>query len=281
MAGQPVIVGLIGAGNMATALADGWSMAESGPDELVVSDADEARAKALAERVGATRAGSNVEVAESADVLVLAVKPGALEPVARDVRVAVAERRLPVASILGATSIAALETALGPGTPVLRLMPNLAAGARAGTFLYAAGPSLDERTERSLLDLFGLLGELVAVDEHLMDAGTAISGCGPALFALVVESLVDGGVREGLSAEQASELAISTMAGTAELLRRRGGDPVTLRRQVTSPGGITAAAVAALEAHSVRAAFGDAVRSAVVKGRAMQPAAASAEGEGE
>jgi pyrroline-5-carboxylate reductase len=176
---------------------------------------------------------------------------------------------LPVASILGATSLASLGAALGAGTPILRLMPNVAAGARAGTFLYAAGPALDERTERSLLDLFGLLGELVAVDEQLIDAGTAISGCGPAFFALVVEALVDGGVREGLTASQASDLAISTMAGTAELLRRRP-DPVGLRRQVTSPGGTTAAGLAALEAGGVRAAFADAVEAVVARAREMQ-----------
>ena len=96
--------------------------------------------------------------------------------------------------------------------------------------------ALDERTERSLLDLFGLLGELVPVEERLMDAATAISGCGPAFFALVAESLVDAGVKEGLDARQAARLAMTTMGGTAELMRRRDGDAVGLRRAVTSPG---------------------------------------------
>src|SRR5437588_3697673 len=109
-----VIVGLIGAGNMAGALARGWAAAAAGPDELLVSDADSERSRLLAEEVSGRVAASNRKVAEDADVLVLAMKPGALAPVAEDVRVPVADRHVPVVSILGATSISALEQALGP-----------------------------------------------------------------------------------------------------------------------------------------------------------------------
>lgn len=263
-----MIVGLIGAGNMATALARGWTGSEAGPDGLVVSDVDADRARLLAEKVGGRPLDSNRELAERADVIVLAMKPDALYPVAEEARVPVTERHLPVVSILGATSTARIEEAFGPGTPVLRFMPNVAAEVRRGTFCYSAGKSLDSGTERSLLDLFGLLGELVPVEERLMDAATAISGCGPAFMALVVEALVDGGVKQGLTATQATHLAVSTMAGSAELLAHR--DPVSLRRQVTSPGGVTAAGVAALERHGVRAAFGAAVDAATERGQAAQ-----------
>jgi pyrroline-5-carboxylate reductase len=265
-----MIVGIIGAGNMASALAEGWAMADAGPDSLVLSDVDAERARSVAERMGGTRASSNRELAESVDVVVLAVKPDVLDAVASDIRVVVAERKVPVASILAATSIVTLEQALGPGTPILRLMPNVAAAVRTGTFCHVSSASLDERTERSLLDLFGLLGEMVAVDEPLMDAATAISGCGPAFFALVIEALIDAGVREGLSPDQAAQLAISTMAGTAALLGRRGGDPVGLRRRVTSPGGTTAAGVAVLEEHGVRAAFDAAVEAVVRRAQEMR-----------
>jgi pyrroline-5-carboxylate reductase len=263
-----VIVGLVGAGNMAAALALGWAAAESGPDRVVVSDVDSERARSLADRSGAGVAASNRELAESTDVLVLATKPAALGAVAEETRVTVTERRMPVVSILGATPIRAIEDAYGAGTPVLRFMPNVAAEVRAGTFCHAAGSSLDSRTERSLLDLFGLLGELVPVEERLMDAATAISGCGPAFFALVVESLTDAGVKEGLDARQAARLALSTMAGTAELLRQR--DALSLRRAVTSPGGVTAAGVARLEQYRVRAAFGAAVEAVVEKASAAK-----------
>jgi pyrroline-5-carboxylate reductase len=254
---------------MASALADGWALADAGPDTLMFSDVDADRARVVAERVGGQRAGSNRELAENVDVVVLAVKPDALEPVSQDIRVTVSERKLPVASILAATSIGTLEQLLGPGTPILRLMPNVAAGARAGTFCYASNASLDEQTKRSLLDLFGLLGDVVPVKEPLFDAATALSGCGPAFFALVIEALTDAGVREGLTHEQATELATSAMAGTAELLRHGGGEAVVLRRKVTSPGGATAAGVAALEDHGLRAAIAAAVEAVVLRAREM------------
>jgi pyrroline-5-carboxylate reductase len=263
-----VIVGLVGAGNMATALARGWSSSQAGPDTLVFADADQDRAKLLAEQVDGKKADSNGALADTAHVIVLAMKPAALDQVAEEIRATVADRRLPVVSILGATSIARIEEAFGPGTAVLRFMPNVAAEVQRGTFCYAPGVALDSRTERDLLDLFGLLGELVPVEERLMDAATAISGCGPAFFALVVEALVDAGVREGLTAQQAAQLAVTTMGGSAELMRHRGGDAVSTRRQVTSPGGVTAAGVAALEEHGIRAAFAAAVEAVVAKASA-------------
>jgi pyrroline-5-carboxylate reductase len=265
-----LIVGLIGAGNMATALARGWASTEAGPDTLVVSDADPERARLLSERVDAREARSNRDLVERADVVVLAMKPGALQAVAEETRVVVAERQLPIVSILGATAIARVEQAFGAGTPVLRFMPNVAAEVRRATFCHAAGASLDARVEQSLLDLFGLLGELVPVEERLMDAATAISGSGPAFMALVVEALTDAGVKQGLGAPQATELAVTTMAGTAALLEHK--DAVSLRRQVTSPGGVTAAGLAALEQRGLRAAFGAAVDAVVDRARASQSA---------
>jgi pyrroline-5-carboxylate reductase len=263
-----VIVGLIGAGNMARALARGWAAAEAGPDELMLSDVDVERSKEAADEVGGKPA-SNVELAESADLLVLAMKPASLAAVAEDVRVAVSERRLPVVSILGATTISRVAQAFGPDTPIVRFMPNVAAEVRGGTFCYVRGERVDDGLERDILDLFGLLGEIIPVDERLMEAATAISGCGPAFLALVVEAFVDAGVRQGLTAAQAADLAIETMAGTAELLRRRG-DPQSVRRAVTSPGGVTAAGLAALEEHGLRSAVGAAVEAVVAKAQEAQ-----------
>jgi pyrroline-5-carboxylate reductase len=269
-----VIVGLIGAGNMAGALARGWVAAAAGPDETLFSDADQERARLLAEEVAGRAVSSNRKLAESSDVIVLAMKPAALAAVAEDVRVPVAERHVPVVSILGATPISAIEQELGPGAAILRFMPNVAAAVRQGTFCYASGPALDDRTERDLLDLFGLLGELVPVEERLMDAATAISGCGPAFAALVVEALTDAGVEQGLTAAQASRLAVSALGGSAALLAARRDDAPFVRRQVTSPGGVTAAGLAALERAGLRAAFADAVDAVVTKAKAASDEAA-------
>jgi pyrroline-5-carboxylate reductase len=265
-------VGLIGAGNMARALAKGWSAADAGPDELLLSDIDEERARATADEVGG-RAVSSRELVDEADLIVLCTKPGSLAAVAEEVRVTVSDRRLPVVSILGATSTRRVEEAFGEGTPVLRFMPNVAAELRVGAFCYSPGGDLDPGVERDVLDLIGLLGEVVRVEESLMDAATAISGCGPAFFALVVEALVDAGIREGLNAKQATELAVQTMAGTAALLRSSGGDTVTLKRIVASPGGTTAAGLAALEDRGLRSAFSAAMDAVVRRAREAQAGA--------
>jgi pyrroline-5-carboxylate reductase len=265
-----VIVGLIGVGNMGLALARGWSAAEAGPDDLLISDLDAARAKAAAEELGAKPA-SSPELAETADLVVLAMKPAGLTPVAEQIRVTVSDREIPVASILGATTIARVEQAFGLGTTILRFMPNVAAEVRRGTFCYAGGPGLDPNVERDVLDLFGLLGEVFPVDEKLFDAATAISGCGPAFFALTIEALVDAGVKEGLTAAQAGDLALSTMAGTAELLHMHAGDTVSLKRAVASPGGVTAAGLAALEQQGLRAAIAAAVEAVVKRATELQP----------
>jgi pyrroline-5-carboxylate reductase len=255
---------------MGLALARGWSAAEAGPDDLLISDLDTARAKAAAAELGA-KAVSSAELAETADLVVLAMKPAGLTGVAEEIRVAVSDRNIPIASILGATTIAAIEQAFGSGTTILRFMPNVAAEVRQGTFCYTGGPGLDSNLERDVLDLFGLLGEVISVDERLFDAATAISGCGPAFFALMIEALVDAGVREGLTASQATELALATMAGTAELLRTHSGDTVSLKRAVASPGGVTAAGLASLEQHGLRAAIAAAVEAVVERARALQP----------
>ncbi len=258
-----MIVGLIGAGNMGGALVRGWDTAMAGPDTVLIADADQQRARDLAKGTGGKCAKSNRELAEDADVVLLAVKPVALHPVAEEIRVQVSDRRIPVVSILAATPIELIEQAFGPGTPILRFMPNVNAEVRAATLIYASNDSLDQRIERTLLDLFGLLGDLVPIEEPLFDAATAISGCGPAFFSLVVEAMVDAGVKQGLAVRQATELATTTMAGTAALLTRREGNTVALRRQVTSPGGTTAAGLAALEHHHLRAAFAAAADAVV------------------
>jgi pyrroline-5-carboxylate reductase len=265
-----VIVGLIGVGNMGMALARGWSAAEAGPDEFLLSDLDTSRARAAAEEIGA-KAVSSRELAEGADLVVLSMKPAGLTAVGEEIRVTVSDRNTPVASILGATSVAQIEQAFGPGTPIMRFMPNVAAEVRLGTFCYAGASGVDPTLERDLLDLFGLLGEVVRIDERLFDAATAISGCGPAFFALAVESLVDAGVKQGLSASQAGQLALSTMAGTAELLRHHSGDTVSLKRAVASPGGVTAAGLAALEEYGFRAALAGAVDAVVERATELQP----------
>src|SRR4051794_13497189 len=245
-------IGLIGAGNMATALARGWG------EPVLVSDVDHGRAQILAEQVGGEAPGSNAYVADKADAVVLCHKPAQLNEVAEDIR----ERAKVVVSILGGTALADIEAAY-PGLPVYRFMPNIPAEVGHGVFCYAPGTHATDGPEQDVLDMFGRIGTVMKIPESQIDSATALMGCGPAFFALAVEALVDAGVRHGIAADDAGRMAVETMAGTAAVLREHGDDTAGLRKRVTSPGGSTARGLAALERGGVRAAFSDAVDAVV------------------
>jgi pyrroline-5-carboxylate reductase len=245
-------IGLIGAGNMASALARGWG------EPVLVSDADHARAQALADELGGEAPGSNAYVADVADAVLLCHKPAQLGEVADEI----GGRAKAVVSILGGVPVADVETAY-PGLPVYRFMPNIPAETGQGVFAYAPGSRASEGPERAIVDKFAQIGAVVPTPEPLIDAAMAVMSCSPAFFALVVEALVDAGVRQGLQPADAGRMATEAMAGTAAVLRDGGFDTLALRRRVTSPGGSTARGLAALERGGVRAAFSDAVDAVV------------------
>jgi pyrroline-5-carboxylate reductase len=246
-------VGLIGAGNMARALARGWD------EPMLVSDSGSGRAEALAAELGG-EALSSAEVAQRADLVVLCHKPVQLRDVAREV----AGRARAVASILAATDSGTLREAY-PGTPVFRLTPNTPVEVRRGITVYATpNGAAGSELEADVLALFGRLGAVVKLPERLMDAAGAVVGVGPAYQALLVEAQVDAAVRHGIDSRTASELVVGTVAGSAALLEARGYDTLTVRREVASPGGTTARGLEALERCGIRSAFQsaiDAVRS--------------------
>jgi pyrroline-5-carboxylate reductase len=242
-------IGLIGAGNMARAMARGWG------EPILCSDGGSGRAVELAAEVGGEALSSNREVAERADVVVLCHKPAQLRLVAREI----AETARCVVSVLGGTPVQHVQTAY-PHTPVFAVIPNTPVEVRRGVIVYAERPAshmvpVDPELEARVLELFGRLGTVVRVSEKQFDAATTISSVGPAYQALLVEAQVDAAVRHGVPARLASELMIETMTGTAALLEQRAYDTLAVRREVTSPGGSTARGLEALERHGVRSAF--------------------------
>jgi pyrroline-5-carboxylate reductase len=241
-------VGLIGAGNMARALARGWG------EPVLASDGGSGRAQALVDELGGEALASNAEVAERADVVVLACKPYQLEAVAADI----AGKAQRVVSVLGATPLERLRAAL-PGATVVRTMPNTPVEVGRGVIVVAEESDEDAEV-RELLDR---LGEVVVVGEALMDVATGASGVAPAYVALVAEAMIDAAVKHGLTQEVAAKLVVSTLEGSAALLAQRGGDTLAVRREVTSPGGSTARGLAALERGGLRAAFLDALDAVV------------------
>jgi pyrroline-5-carboxylate reductase len=250
-------VGLIGAGNMARAIARGWG------DPVLCSDGGSGRARALAEEVGGQALKSNAEVAERADLVVLCHKPAQLATVAREIR----DRVKAVASVVGATPLAALQGEY-PNVPLFRLTPNTAVEVRRGVICYLAAPNVAPELEEEVRALFGRLGTVVPIEDGMMEAATAVSAVGPAYHALLAEAQVDAAIRHGLGAPLASRLVAETMAGTAALLANRDYDTLAVRREVTSPGGVTARGLAALERGGIRTAFQDAIDAVIGWSRA-------------
>jgi pyrroline-5-carboxylate reductase len=241
-------LGFIGAGNMASALARGIG------EPVLVTDLVPGKAEALVEAVGGEVLETPAYVADAADAVVLAHKPGQLVEVAEQIR----DRTRTVVSILGAVPTTKIEEAY-PQADVHRFLPNIPVELGQGVLVYAAR---EENPE--LVELFGRAGRVIRLPkEELVEPAMALMSCGPAFMALVAEALVDAGVLHGLTPEDATAMVIETMAGSAAVLRETDGDTRGLRRRVTSPGGSTAQGLAALEQGGVRAAFEDAVTSVV------------------
>jgi pyrroline-5-carboxylate reductase len=234
---------------MAAAMARGWAGEFEG---MLFSDSGSGRAVELARELGG-EAVSNREIADRADLLVLAVKPAKLDEVAADLREARA-----VISLLGATALERVSTAF-PGAEVLRVMPNVGVEVRKGVLCIAGIASGEARTK------LALLGHVVEIPDEDFDAATAVMGCAPAYLALAVEAIADAGAADGLDEELARELVVETATGTAELLRIRPPDEV--RKAVASPGGSTEAGLEALEEEGAREAFGAAVRASLERMR--------------
>lgn len=238
-------IGLIGAGNMARALARGWG------EPVLATDGGSGRAAALVAELGGEALTSNAQLAEQADLVVLACKPYQLDAVAEEARAA---KR--VLSVLGGTDAARLRAAF-PGSEVYVTMPNTPVEVRRGVTIVAAETPLPA----DVRELLERVGTVVVLPESLMGTAAATTGVAPAYVALVAEAMVDAAVKHGLKADLAAELVIEVLAGSAELLRDRKGDTLGMRREVTSPGGSTARGLAALEHAGIRTAFLDAMEA--------------------
>jgi pyrroline-5-carboxylate reductase len=244
-------VGFIGAGNMARALARGWG------DPVLCTDSGSGRARQLADELGGEALSSNRELAERADLVILAHKPAQLAEVAWEA----AGSAKAVVSLLARTSQADVRSAY-PGVPVFRIEPNTAVQLRRGVLAFAEPDAqADEALRERVRELFARVGTVVDVPERLMTVAGACSGVGPAYWALLVEAQVDAAVKAGMPAAMAATLVTETMAGAAELLRDR--DTLAVRREVASPGGTTARGLAALERGGVRSAFAAAMDDVV------------------
>jgi pyrroline-5-carboxylate reductase len=256
--------GKIGESLLAGLLSSGWRT----PDEIVVTGRRAERVDELVARHGVRGTLSNAEAVHGADVIVIAVKPQDFDILLGEIGPVVSEGQT-VLSVAAAIPTASIEARLPSGVPVVRSMPNAPSTVHEGIAGICAGAHADEEHLALAEDVLRHLGAVVRVPERYMDAVTAVSGSGPAYFALLAEAMIEAGILLGLTRETSTQLVVQTMLGTAKLLRDENMHPVELREMVTSPGGTTIRAIRELEQAGVRAAFLNAIQAAMERSREL------------
>ena len=268
MTSKALNVGLLGCGHIASALAQGWASRGPAFESPVVLWGYDIRPEAsgqLAASTGLKPTSSPEELADHADVLIVAVRP-----IEVPTALAAVEAHLnghPIVSLAAGVSIASLLGRLPDGAMVGRAIPNVAVERGCGLVVWADG-TLGERAA-GLRALFAPLGTVIDVAEHLFEEATVVAACGPGFAALFIEAFEEAGVAVGLDWQTSSELALGAVAGTVELVRH-SGDTGAVRRAVSTPGGMTIAGIEQLELARLRPALMAAVRAAVDRGRAKK-----------
>ena len=267
-------IGIIGAGAMGGALCRGLIHANAAPaNRILVSDPHTEHVQNLQKSLNIKVAESNVQVAKYTDIILLCVKPYNVAPVLDEISESLhrdAGKPLPLLiSIAAGVTLAKLESHLQEPIPVVRAMPNTPAQVGKGACAYSRGTHTDAAHLEWAEIIFKSVGTALEVPETLMDAVTGLSGSGPAYVYLMIESLIDGGVKAGLPRDVAHQLASQTVLGAAQMVIETGMHPAQLRDMVTTPAGTTIAAIAALEQSGLRAALIDAVERATNRSREL------------
>ena len=255
-------MGFIGVGNMGGALAQAAAKRLAG-EELLLANRTAAKAEALAARLGC-KSGDNEAVASSCRYVMLAVKPQKLREALAPLTAPLAARQddFVLVTMAAGVSIARLRELAGGAYPVIRIMPNTPCAIGQGTVLCCRSDNVSDAAYARFKEIMGGAGTLLDLDESLIDAGSAVSGCGPAYVYTFIESMADAAVACGLTRADALSLAASTVAGAAQMVLESGRHPAQLRDSVCSPGGSTIAGVLSLERGGFRAAVADCVRAA-------------------
>lgn len=262
-------IAVLGAGTIGEALISGLLSSEwRTPAEIVATGRREERVAELRERFGIEATLSNRDAIEGAALVVIAVKPQDFDVLFDEIAPVLSTEQT-VLSIAAAIPTKTIENRLAERVPVTRAMPNAPATVHEGIAGLCAGAYADDPHLALAEEALAHLGAVVRVPETYMDAVTAVSGSGPAYFALLSEAMIEAGILLGLGREVSTRLVIQTMLGTAKLLRDEKMHPVELREKVTSPGGTTIRAVRELEQAGVRAAFLNAIQAAMERSQEL------------
>ncbi len=262
-------IAFLGAGNMAEALVAGIVKGKlSKPEFILATDISPARLEILKDRYKIQVGDQNLDAVLWADVIILCVKPQVINDVLAEIQASLSERQL-IISVAAGVSISRIQDIIGPTIPMVRAMPNTPAVIQEGVTALAGCRDLSIEQLSVAQKIFESVGQVVVVDEALMDAVTGLSGSGPAYIYLAIEALIDGGVRVGLPRNIAHVLAVQTVLGAAKMVKETNEHPALLKDRVTSPGGTTIAGVQRLEEGGLRATLIDAVEAATHRSREL------------
>jgi pyrroline-5-carboxylate reductase len=256
-------IGFMGAGRMATALAQGLVQAELLPASAIVASdpSDAARQSFLTVVPGANVSEGNVAAIAATDVIFLAVKPQQIGEALAALKDSIGQDSL-VVSIAAGITLARLSEGLPAGQRIVRVMPNTPCLISKGSSGFSLGKHATAEDGKLVAQLLSAVGVAFEVPEEMLDAVTGLSGSGPAFVYSMIEALTEGGEAAGLPPQLAAELAARTAAGAAEMVLQTGESPATLRERVASPGGTTVAGLAVLAERKFNSAIADAVQAA-------------------
>jgi pyrroline-5-carboxylate reductase len=255
-------IAVLGAGNMGGALIGGIVNRVTPADHVIATTRTPERAAELSAKYGIrATAGGNLEAAAQVDLIVLAVKPGTLPKVVTEIRDALSGEKI-LLSLAASVPISLIEKLAGKRMPIFRAMPNIPVVVEEGATAVAANSACTPEQRKIIEDIFRSVGVMVFVEEEMMHAVTALSGSGPAYIYMVIEAMIAGGLKMGLSREISTRLAEQTVLGAAKLVRETGLHPAVLRDQVITPGGVTISAIHELERHGLRSMLISAIETA-------------------
>jgi pyrroline-5-carboxylate reductase len=255
-------IAVLGTGNMGTSLLLGILKAGLTPARKIIGcDINKDKLQSLEAQWKVRTSSSLREAVAEAEIVLLCVKPMTIPRVVKEIKTAIRSNHLLI-SIAAGVRIGFLQELIGRNIGIVRTMPNIASTVDEGATAISFGEHVTDSQKRIAEEIFRAVGETVTVAEEQLDAVTGLSGSGPAYIYMVIEALIDGGVKMGLARDVATRLAIQTVLGSAKLVKLSGLHPAILRDQVTTPGGTAINAIHELESHGLRSMLINAVATA-------------------
>lgn len=262
-------IGFIGAGNMGGAILRGMTAGGFNGNDILVFDRDTEKLAQLSGETGVCQTASAEEIAQKADVVVFAVKPQMFPSVLPPLASLLHAHSALVISIAAGKTIESIESLLGTGLPIVRVMPNIAAKVGKGIAAICPNTLVDEKQKAIARQIFEAVGEVVELEERLFSAYSAIAGCSPAFTLLYIDAMAEAGVRYGIPKATSLKIASQAVLGTTSLLQETGEHPRALMDQVCSPAGTTIEGVIALQDGGFESAVLDAIRASYERDKSL------------